>query len=359
MDYGRIYREFIRDRRLREPKLSGYSEKHHIVPRCMGGTDSARNLIRLTPEDHFFAHLLLAKAHGGANWAALYGMCNLITKANAQGRSILHARMQFGHVRRALARYFSGILSGPNGKIADKRVHELRHTDGRVASGNRFALSEQTGVTRQQISALLRGVKKVAHGWYHPPHNPHGLTKSQLISENRRDPSIVHLFHHDGRTWSGTQLEFANTFGARLVFQHDEGEVRGWYRTRAHARAHGKLRKLALKRALAARGSIAGPANPNADPASYEFCVIATGEIITATKWQMRERFGISAPGMCSIFNGRQTQTRGIALAREPQDQGRTQYRMVRDVPSDSGRALRRPAVAHGRVHAGRLSRDL
>jgi len=37
----------------------------------MGGSDDASNIIRLTAFDHIFAHLLLAKAYGGKQWAAI------------------------------------------------------------------------------------------------------------------------------------------------------------------------------------------------------------------------------------------------------------------------------------------------
>ena len=70
MDYARIYGEFIADRRSKPPPTC-YSERHHIVPRSLGGDDNPENLIRLTAEDHIFAHLLLAKAYGGALWFPL------------------------------------------------------------------------------------------------------------------------------------------------------------------------------------------------------------------------------------------------------------------------------------------------
>lgn len=44
-------------------KVSGYCEIHHIVPRCMGGTDDANNLVKLTASEHFIAHLLLHRAY--------------------------------------------------------------------------------------------------------------------------------------------------------------------------------------------------------------------------------------------------------------------------------------------------------
>lgn len=38
-----------------------YSERHHIIPRCMGGSDEDSNLIYLTLQEHFIAHKLLAE----------------------------------------------------------------------------------------------------------------------------------------------------------------------------------------------------------------------------------------------------------------------------------------------------------
>lgn len=49
--------------RARTRKVEGYTEQHHVIPRCMGGDDSAENLVRLTPEEHYVAHQLLMKMH--------------------------------------------------------------------------------------------------------------------------------------------------------------------------------------------------------------------------------------------------------------------------------------------------------
>jgi hypothetical protein len=61
MDYQRIYDNIIR--RGQERKLEGYSEKHHIIPRCLGGSDEIANLVSLTPEEHYLCHLLLVKIY--------------------------------------------------------------------------------------------------------------------------------------------------------------------------------------------------------------------------------------------------------------------------------------------------------
>jgi hypothetical protein len=43
--------------------LDGYKETHHILPRCLGGTDNSDNLVDLTAEEHFVAHQLLVKIY--------------------------------------------------------------------------------------------------------------------------------------------------------------------------------------------------------------------------------------------------------------------------------------------------------
>lgn len=60
MNYQRHYFLLISRAQQRTP-LATYTERHHIVPRCIGGDDSAFNLVDLTPEEHYVAHQLLVK----------------------------------------------------------------------------------------------------------------------------------------------------------------------------------------------------------------------------------------------------------------------------------------------------------
>lgn len=73
MDYQKHYDLLIeRSKTRKKPKV--YTEKHHIVPRCLGGQDNKENLSILTPEEHYIAHQLLVKIypdHTGLLWAAI------------------------------------------------------------------------------------------------------------------------------------------------------------------------------------------------------------------------------------------------------------------------------------------------
>ena len=66
MDYQRIYNEIIsRARKENRAKLKRnnpnyvYYENHHIIPRCMNGTDNEENLVLLTAREHYVMHKLL------------------------------------------------------------------------------------------------------------------------------------------------------------------------------------------------------------------------------------------------------------------------------------------------------------
>ena len=61
MNYKKHYDILIT--RIRNRILEGYVEKHHIIPKCLGGSDDPDNIAILTPEEHFLAHQLLVKMY--------------------------------------------------------------------------------------------------------------------------------------------------------------------------------------------------------------------------------------------------------------------------------------------------------
>jgi 5-methylcytosine-specific restriction endonuclease McrA len=65
MNYKKIYERIIDRARSRD--LLSYKERHHIIPRCLGGSDDISNLVDLTPEEHYVCHQLLVKIHSKVN----------------------------------------------------------------------------------------------------------------------------------------------------------------------------------------------------------------------------------------------------------------------------------------------------
>lgn len=61
MNYQGIYNQIIERAQTRQ--LEGYKEKHHIIPRCIGGLDIKENLVELTAREHFLCHILLCEIY--------------------------------------------------------------------------------------------------------------------------------------------------------------------------------------------------------------------------------------------------------------------------------------------------------
>lgn len=57
--YTAIYFRLMKRPTITESSV--YTELHHIIPKCLGGSDDNSNLVNLTAREHFIAHKLLCK----------------------------------------------------------------------------------------------------------------------------------------------------------------------------------------------------------------------------------------------------------------------------------------------------------
>lgn len=70
MNYQRIYDEIIKSSKNRE--VLGYYERHHIIPKSMGGSNEKTNIAKLTAREHYICHWLLYKIHRNQSMAAAW-----------------------------------------------------------------------------------------------------------------------------------------------------------------------------------------------------------------------------------------------------------------------------------------------
>lgn len=243
MNYERIYKEFISDRRQKENTFSKtkYTEPHNIKPKCMGGGDEKENIIHLVPEDRFFANLLLAKSYGKENWISLNAMLSRGNKTEpASYKDFANKRKQFGFIRRLLSKQFAGRNNNTN----DKNSYKLKSLDGTEVSGDRLQLSKQTGLSHKAIDRLIKGNTKVSGVWYYPTLNPTGMTANEFKSlEKSQHGPTLNLYHMDGREWTGTSYDFYKEFGNQLIFYSEIGNCRGWFKTKELASSYLEKRK--------------------------------------------------------------------------------------------------------------------
>jgi hypothetical protein len=64
---NKYYRWYLKLTSQINRDLNCYTEKHHIVPRSLGGSDDLSNIVKLTAKEHYIAHLLLTKITSGNN----------------------------------------------------------------------------------------------------------------------------------------------------------------------------------------------------------------------------------------------------------------------------------------------------
>lgn len=152
MNYTAIYNKLM----AMQPADASYTEKHHIIPRCLGGDDSPSNIVRLTPEAHYLAHQLLVKMHPdhhGLKYAAI----RMTTGKNRSNKL-------YGWLRRAYAESKTGRKNTPEHveKVAAfhrgrKRSDETRRKIAASKLGKPRSESVRQAVARanKQRSAAL------------------------------------------------------------------------------------------------------------------------------------------------------------------------------------------------------------
>lgn len=76
MNYQAVYDNIIN--RAKTRKLTTYREVHHIVPKCLGGSNDTSNLVELTAREHFLCHWLLIRIYPNQSKLAyaFWNMCN-------------------------------------------------------------------------------------------------------------------------------------------------------------------------------------------------------------------------------------------------------------------------------------------
>jgi len=158
MNYRLIYERLIARRRASPP--IGQAEKHHVIPRCLGGPDEARNVVALTPREHFVAHQLLVKINPGI--PALTFAIILMSGRRVIGK---HASRSYAWIRRKYAAEKSAAQKGrPRPASATDAMHAACKGKPKSAEHRKKLADANTGkkaseVIRLKISRSLKGKK--------------------------------------------------------------------------------------------------------------------------------------------------------------------------------------------------------
>ena len=124
---------------LKGQVVSGYSEKHHILPKAFGGSDDATNLIELTARQHFVAHWILSRAHGGKMANAFWLMVHA-TKKNSRYDGFVLSRV-YEEARKMHSESQKGRVVSEETKLLVSQFHTGRkrseETCKRISDGSK------------------------------------------------------------------------------------------------------------------------------------------------------------------------------------------------------------------------------
>ena len=171
--YTRWYNSIIENSRTRT--LDCYKERHHVIPRSLGGTDEKHNLVDLTAREHFVCHWLLVKMYTGqAQHKMVYALNGMKrnSKDNERYETAITSRVyeklkiEFGRVHSATMKGRKAHNKGKSMSEEQKKKLSIQMTGRKVAPdvvARRAAT--QTGQKRSQetkdkIQAALIGKLK-------------------------------------------------------------------------------------------------------------------------------------------------------------------------------------------------------
>lgn len=224
MNYEIIYESIISSRK--ENKPTGVVERHHIVPRCLGGDDSTENVIAVTPREHYVCHYLLAKMHGGSLWAAYYLMSH--PKTNS-GREIFVTSKMYETARKNYISYLKTKTGEKNpnfGNVYSKQAREKisrsrkkyvlgmhprainsdcewRHVSGEIFIGSHFLLSAATGICSNGLRRASSGQVYSFRGWSCASSGRKNMRSGD--NNNTSDKKIYTWVSPNGKKFEGTR----------------------------------------------------------------------------------------------------------------------------------------------------------
>lgn len=161
--YTNWYYQIINNAKNRHP--IGYTERHHIIPASLGGSDDTENKVRLTAREHFVVHKLLVKMTTGKEKSKMaYAFCCFFLGSyKNKGRSeITFSARDYEKKRKLLAEAVSEIHKGK--KVSPETIQKMTSSRRKnnkpfpeaTRQTHRDALKKRWSENREEIMKSLQ-----------------------------------------------------------------------------------------------------------------------------------------------------------------------------------------------------------
>ena len=152
--------------RARNRIVEGYTERHHIKPRSLGGTDNNDNLVELTAREHFICHWLLVKMTTGEEHYKMLNALRMMRaeKSGQQRYETAITSRVYESIKQEYAQLQSVLRSGKgNGFYGKTHTEEARQAIREKNTGKKLTeeqiarqVAAQTGRKRAPFSEEWR-----------------------------------------------------------------------------------------------------------------------------------------------------------------------------------------------------------
>ena len=143
--YSRWYFSIIQT--ARDRVTSGYVEKHHIIPKCLGGGDTKENIVRLYPKEHYICHLLLIRMTEGTAKSKMSFAVNMFARKNPQHQRIVLNSRQYSYAKKIFSAEMSILHKGktvsPETIAKQKSTRKLNNKKRSVESKKKTSLASK------------------------------------------------------------------------------------------------------------------------------------------------------------------------------------------------------------------------
>lgn len=142
MNHKKIYEQLISNRKENLLDDSVYNEKHHIIPKCLGGSNKKENIVKLTAREHFIAHILLVRIYpiGSVQRNKMLTALKRMRYGNKEQSGVKNSARLYEYYRKEFSEMMSKRLKGvkhtpehckniSNGKLGKKRFDIERYRE--------------------------------------------------------------------------------------------------------------------------------------------------------------------------------------------------------------------------------------
>jgi hypothetical protein len=167
MNYNKIYNQIVE--RAKNRMLEGYIEKHHIIPKCIGGTNDEINTIALTAREHFLCHLLLCEIYPDESKLKYALFLMSIGKQKNKNKHYKINNRLYERLKLEYALFLTGRKQSDKTKLKksesmkniwrNKTDDEMTNKAKKVWDTRRKNKTESTQQQRDNISKALKGRK--------------------------------------------------------------------------------------------------------------------------------------------------------------------------------------------------------